>query len=73
MPHQLLDDFSVKTNPDTETSVLGCVKTETEFKISQLPNTKFGHWSMTRTECNQAFVMSQHCVVSFLRSKPPVT
>ena len=33
--------FSAKTNPETETSVLGCGKTETntEFKIPQPPNT----------------------------------
>ena len=31
--------FSAKTNPETETLVLGHEKTETEFKIPQLPNT----------------------------------
>ena len=31
--------FSAKTDHETETEVLGCEKTETEFKIPQPPNT----------------------------------
>ena len=31
--------FSTKTHPETATEVLGGEKTETEFKIPQLPNT----------------------------------
>ena len=31
--------FSAKTDPETETEVLGRAKTETEFKIPQPPNT----------------------------------
>ena len=31
--------FSAKTDPETETEVLGREKTETEFKIPQPPNT----------------------------------
>ena len=36
---QIFVYFSAKTNPETKTSVIGCEKTETEFKIPQLPNT----------------------------------
>ena len=32
--------FSAKTDPETETEVLGREKTETEVKIPQQPNTK---------------------------------
>ena len=37
---QIFVYFSAKTDPDTETEVLGREKTETEFKIPQLPKLK---------------------------------
>ena len=40
--------FSAKTDPETETKVLGREKTETELKIPQPPNT-IKHRSDTKT------------------------